>query len=68
MDPIFRRNIDDVHDILDDIQEQNEIADEISTALSAPVGFDAGIDEVYKIYFVSIWAQWIVHTLMGVVY
>ena len=39
-------NIDDVHDMLDDIQEQNEIAEEISTALAAPVGFGTDVDEV----------------------
>lgn len=38
-------DVDDVHDIMDDIQEQTEIANEISTALSQPVGFQ-DVDEV----------------------
>ena len=33
---------------MDDIGEQNEIAEEISTALSQPIGFGAEIDEVRK--------------------
>ena len=40
------RNIDDVHDMMDDIQEQNEVAEEISSALSQPIGFAAELDEV----------------------
>ena len=32
--------------MMDDIGEQNEIAEEISTALSAPIGFAAELDEV----------------------
>ncbi len=40
------RDVDDVHDMMDDIQEQNEIAEEISNALSQPIGFAAEIDEV----------------------
>jgi len=31
-------NADDVHDLMDDIQEQQEVADEITTALSSGVG------------------------------
>lgn len=38
-------DVDDVHDIMDDIQEQTEIANEISNALSQPVGFQ-DVDEV----------------------
>lgn len=36
---------DDVHDVMDDIAEQQEVAQEISDALSGPVGFGADIDE-----------------------
>lgn len=39
-------DVDDVHDMMDDIQEQNELATEIGDALSAPMGFNADIDEV----------------------
>lgn len=40
------RDVDDVHDMMDDISEQNEIAEEIGTALSAPIGFNQELDEV----------------------
>ena len=46
---IFCRDVDDVHDLMDDIQEQNEVATEISDALSQPIGFNQEIDDV------SIW-------------
>ena len=32
--------------MMDDIQEQTELADEISRAISEPVGFGQDIDEV----------------------
>lgn len=38
-------DVDDIHDMMDDIQEQNEIAEEISTALSQPIGFAGEIDD-----------------------
>ncbi|XP_020901585.1 charged multivesicular body protein 4b [Exaiptasia diaphana] len=38
-------DVDDVHDMMDDIQEQTELADEISRAISEPVGFGQDIDE-----------------------
>lgn len=38
--------MDDIHDMMDDISEQNEIAEEISNALSQPIGFGAEVDEV----------------------
>ena len=47
--------MDDVHDIMDDIQEQTEIANEISTALSQPVGFQ-DVDEV-NIYVVQLFCN-----------
>ena len=40
------RNVDDVHDIMDDLQEQNEIAEEIQNAISQPIGFGVELDEV----------------------
>ena len=39
-------DVDDVHDMMDDIQEQNEIAEEITSALSTPIGFNQEIDDV----------------------
>ena len=40
------RDVDDVQDMMDDIQEQNQLADEITNALSSPVGFGQDVDEV----------------------
>ena len=56
--------MDDIHDMMDDIGEQNEIAEEISTALSQPIGFGAEIDKVSSampISRVSGWWGWEVH-------
>ena len=39
-------DVDDIHDMMDDISEQNEIAEEISNALSAPIGFNQELDDV----------------------
>ena len=39
-------DVDDVHDLMDDIQEQNELATEISDALSTPFGINQDIDDV----------------------
>ncbi|XP_072308726.1 charged multivesicular body protein 4b-like [Eucyclogobius newberryi] len=38
-------NVDDVHDLMDDIAEQQELANEISTAISTPAGFGMDMDE-----------------------
>uniref|UniRef100_A0A0N4Z044 Charged multivesicular body protein 4b n=1 Tax=Parastrongyloides trichosuri TaxID=131310 RepID=A0A0N4Z044_PARTI len=38
-------DIDQVHDLLEDVAEQNEIANEISDAISNPVGFRNEVDE-----------------------
>lgn len=46
-----KRDIDKVHDLMDDISEQQQIASEISQAISNPVGFDQDVDEVKKTYF-----------------
>ena len=43
------RDVDDVHDMMDDISEQNEIAEEISSALSTPIGFNQEIDDVRRV-------------------
>lgn len=39
------RDVDNVHDIMDDIAEQHDIANEISNAISNPVGFTDDLDE-----------------------
>lgn len=38
-------NVDEVHDLMDDIAEQQELASEISTAISTPAGFGMDVDE-----------------------
>lgn len=38
-------DIDKVHDLMDEVQEQQEIANEISEAISNPIGFGNDIDE-----------------------
>ncbi|XP_044737121.1 charged multivesicular body protein 4b isoform X2 [Chrysoperla carnea] len=38
-------DIDDVHDMMDDIAEQQDVAKEISDAISKPVAFDSEIDD-----------------------
>ena len=40
------RDVDKVHDLMDDVAEQQEIANEISDAISNPVGFNTDMDEV----------------------
>ena len=52
------RDVDKVHDLMDDVAEQQEIASEISDAISNPVGFGQDMDEVrfmmpqlYKTFF-----------------
>ena len=42
----WNRNVDDVHDIMDDLSEQNEIAEEIANAISQPIGFAQELDDV----------------------
>lgn len=41
------RNVDDVHNMMDDIAEQQQIATEIIDAISNPVGFGQDVDEVW---------------------
>lgn len=38
-------DVDDVHNLMDDIADQQEVANEISEAISNPVGFGQDIDE-----------------------
>jgi len=38
--------VDDVHNLMDDVAEQQDIANEISDAISNPVGFQQDVDEV----------------------
>lgn len=38
-------NVDDVHNLMDDVAEQQEIANEISDAISNPIGFGQDVDE-----------------------
>ena len=43
---LLDRDVDDVHDMMDDISEQTELANEISDAISSSVGFGQDVDEV----------------------
>lgn len=43
---LFFRDIDKVDDLMQDITEQQELAQEISDAISKPVGFGEEFDEV----------------------
>lgn len=47
---LYRRDVDQVHDMMDDIAEQQDVAREISDAISNPVAFgqDADEDELEK--------------------
>lgn len=38
-------DVDDIHDMMDDISEQNEIAEEIGNALAQPIGFNQELDD-----------------------
>jgi len=38
-------DVDQVHDLMDDVAEQQEVANEISEAISNPVGFGQDVDE-----------------------
>ena len=44
--PFFNRDVDQVQDLMDEVSEQQEIANEISEAISNPVGFGHDVDEV----------------------
>ena len=47
---VFCRDVDKVHDMMDDIAEQQEVAREISEAISNPVAFGQDIDEVTSLF------------------
>ena len=50
------RDVDDVHNLMDDVAEQQEIANEISEAISNPVGFGNDVDEVtYKFIIIKLY-------------
>lgn len=44
-DPFLNRDVDQVHDMMDDIAEQQDVAREISDAISNPVAFGQDVDE-----------------------
>lgn len=46
---LFHRDIDKVDDLMAEITEQQEVAQEISDVISRPVGFGEDYDEVRKI-------------------
>ena len=46
----FCRDVDQVHDMMDDIAEQQDVAREISDAISNPVAFGQDIDEVGVVF------------------
>ncbi len=50
---VLCRNADQVHDMMDDIHEQQELAQEISEAISHPVGFNNDVDEVCICHYLS---------------
>lgn len=55
---LYFRDVDAVHETMDDLQEQHDIANEISEAISTPAGFGADIDMV-KILLI----HFLVHTI-----
>ena len=42
----FNRDVDKVHELMEDVAEQQDIANEISDAISNPVGFNTEFDDV----------------------
>jgi hypothetical protein len=47
------RNVDDVHNMMDDIAESQDLSKEISEAISNPVAFGTDVDEVSIIIFLK---------------
>lgn len=45
------RDVDKVHDLMDDVAEQQDVANEISEAISHPVGFGQDLDDVRYLHF-----------------
>lgn len=51
----YFRNVEDVHSMMDDIAESQDLSKEISEAISNPVGIGINIDEVkIKIKYISL--------------
>jgi len=44
--------VEDVHNMMDDIAEQHDLADELSDALSSAVGFSQDVTDVSSSIFV----------------
>lgn len=40
------RSPDDIHEMMDDIAEENELAEEIGNIISQPIGFQTEFDDV----------------------
>ena len=59
------RDVDKVHDLMDDVAEQQEIANEISDAISNPVGFNTDLDEVG---YICVWYMLVQYTAIIVLY
>ena len=50
------RDVDQVHDMMDEIAEQQEVANEIGEAISNPVGFGQDLDEVnIDTFIITFW-------------
>lgn len=65
---ILCRNVDKVHDLMDDVNEQQEIANEIANAISMPTGFSQYDDEellqeleMLTVIFYTSWRKFYVH-------
>lgn len=48
------RNVDDVHNMMDDIAESQDLSKEISEAISNPVALGLDVDEVRLIIYLLI--------------
>ena len=59
------RDVDKVHDLMDDVAVQQEIANEISDAISNPVGFNTDLDEVG---YICVWYMFVQYTAIIVLY
>jgi charged multivesicular body protein 4 len=50
---VVDRDVDKVHDLMDEVAEQQEIANEIGEAISNPVGFGQDVDEVSTVAYMQ---------------
>ena len=64
MKKLYFSDVDKVHDLMDDVHEQQEIANEIGEAISNPVGFGQDVDEVSEKKKLLLEAQIISFTLL----